>query len=314
MFVRPGGLGDAVLLIPAVQKIRKIYPVACIDILAEKRNAEVFNLIDLVDNIYCYDNPKDFIKVVKYKNYDVVFDTEQWHVTSSTLSRFLGKLTIGFDTNAREKNLNIKVKYSHNDYEVESFLNLVKAYCDYTNINFDRTWSYPFLNITITDQLYDICIFTGATIQYRKWLVEKYRNLIKLLSNKGYRLVLIGGDKDIEFNRKISHGLDIKDITGKTDLKETAKVIVASKLLFSTDSGILHLGAAVGVKTVSLFGPGIKKKWAPVGKNHFAINKNYPCSPCTIFGYTPKCRINAQCIKSITVEKVFKSIVKLLEG
>ena len=314
LIIRPGGMGDAVLLIPAIEKIREVYPEATIDILAEKRNYEVFNFIDFVDNIYCYDNIKTFISILRYKSYDIVFDTEQWHILSSIVARFLGQFTVGFDTNSRSKNLDIKVKYSHNDYEVESFLNLVNAYCEYLNIDFDGTWHYPFINIGKTERLHDVCIFTGASIDYRKWQVKKYRKLAKLLIDKGLELVLIGAKSDTEFNKRIANSLNISNLTGKTSLKETAKIIASSKLLFSTDSGILHLGAAVGVKTVSLFGPGIENKWVPKGKRHITLNKHLKCSPCTKFGYTPKCKFNSRCIKEITVDEVFKTIIKLSEN
>ncbi len=58
-------------------------------------------------------------------------------------------------------------------------------------------------------------------------------------------------------------------------------VIDKSAVLVSGDSGILHVGVGLGRPTVSLFGPGIAKKWAPRGDKHIVINKNLPCSPCT---------------------------------
>jgi ADP-heptose:LPS heptosyltransferase len=69
----------------------------------------------------------------------------------------------------------------------------------------------------------------------------------------------------------------------------------------------------LGIKVLALFGPGREEKWAPRGKNCKVINKNLPCSPCTTFGYTPKCKINAACMGSITVEEVFQASMKLIE-
>ena len=42
LFLRPGGFGDAVLLIPVLQAFKEKYPDATIDILAEKRNSAIF--------------------------------------------------------------------------------------------------------------------------------------------------------------------------------------------------------------------------------------------------------------------------------
>ena len=54
LVIRPGGIGDAVLLAPLINSIKKLYPAIHIVILAERRNAGVYNLIPSVDQVYCY--------------------------------------------------------------------------------------------------------------------------------------------------------------------------------------------------------------------------------------------------------------------
>jgi len=55
LLIRPGGIGDAALLAPAVRSIKKSYPDCRITILAERRNAGVFRLVTGVDEILGYD-------------------------------------------------------------------------------------------------------------------------------------------------------------------------------------------------------------------------------------------------------------------
>jgi len=83
-------------------------------------------------------------------------------------------------------------------------------------------------------------------------------------------------------------------------------------LLITGDSGVLHIAVGVGTRTVSLFGPGIEKKWAPSGDCHMVLNKGLSCSPCTRFGYTPTCRIGARCLAEITVGEVEDAVIRLL--
>jgi len=54
LLIRPGGIGDAVLLIPAIQSLQKTYPHCQIDILAEKRNSQIFSLGQGIRRIYRY--------------------------------------------------------------------------------------------------------------------------------------------------------------------------------------------------------------------------------------------------------------------
>ena len=314
LVIRPGGIGDAVLLIPTIKKIEKIFPKAKIRILAEKRNAEVFSLFDCNCEVFRYDKPSEFLRILKHKRYDLVFDTEQWHILSSIIARYVGKFVIGFDTNERRKNLDVRVGYSHTRYEVDSFLDLLERYCRYAGLSVDKKWNYPFLNIKTSKLLYDVVVFTGASIEQRKWDIVKYVKLINKLNDLDLKIALIGAKNDVDFNKKIAKDCKVDDFTGKTDLKKTAKIIASSRLLFSTDSGILHIGAALGIKTVSLFGPGIEYKWAPKGKNHKTVNMYLPCSPCTRFGYTLKCPYAVRCMKEIDVDRVFKAITSLLQN
>jgi ADP-heptose:LPS heptosyltransferase len=306
LFIRPGGLGDAFLLIPAIQAAKRIFKNASISVLAENRNYQAFEFVDNI-NIYRYDNVKEFLKVLSSR-YDLVIDTEQWHRFSAIIARFVGKLTVGFATNDRKKNFDIAVKYHHTRYEIDSFMDLIDGLCRFLSIEYNLSYKIPFIDIEARGN-FDVVIFTGASNKIRKWQIEKYRQLIKKLN--GLKIALIGGLADVEFNKKVAEGLRIEDFTNKLSLKETARIIRGSKILFSTDSGILHLGVGLGVKTVSIFGPGIEYKWAPRGVEHIIINKRLPCSPCTRFGYTPKCPYNGRCIKEIEVEEVYDKIMRL---
>ena len=76
LVIRPGGIGDAVLLIPALQALRNRNPDAKITVLAERRNASAFLLCSGVNSILCYDRPGGLIAALAGV-YDVVMDAEQ---------------------------------------------------------------------------------------------------------------------------------------------------------------------------------------------------------------------------------------------
>jgi len=85
----PAGIGDAVLLIPAIEAVRMKFPDARIDILCEKRNADIFILTKMVNKVYLYDRGLELFKCLR-NNYDVVIDTEQWHRLSAIVARMTG--------------------------------------------------------------------------------------------------------------------------------------------------------------------------------------------------------------------------------
>jgi ADP-heptose:LPS heptosyltransferase len=112
LVIRPGGIGDAVLLIPTISILRKTYPETTITILAEMRNSVVFSLSLAVDRILLYDSPGGLLQAIRGK-YDVVMDSEQWHRLSAIVTRISKvPVSIGFDTNERKKLFTHPIPYS----------------------------------------------------------------------------------------------------------------------------------------------------------------------------------------------------------
>ena len=321
LLIRPGGIGDSVLLAPMIHHLKKKYPTTQITILAERRNAGVFSLIPAVDQLYCYDRPAEFWQAVS-KKYDVVIDTEQWHRLSAIVARLVrAPLKIGFATNERRRMFTHSRPYSHDDYEISSFYHLIESL---TGVSEQAKPTFPFLTIPATaqesagkllatlDHKPFVAVFPGASIPERRWGAARFKAVAAELAQKGYGVVVVGGTVD-QADAQIIAGESGLNLAGQTSLAETAAVLARSALLVSGDSGVLHIAVGLGVPTVSLFGPGRALKWAPRGNLHTVINKYLPCSPCTTFGTTPPCPYNVRCMQEITVDEVVTHCLNLLE-
>ncbi|HEY3309397.1 MAG TPA: glycosyltransferase family 9 protein [Desulfuromonadaceae bacterium] len=319
LIIRPGGIGDAVLLIPTIQAIKNRFTSAEITVLAEVRNGSVFKLSTDVDHILLYDRPKQLLSTLQ-GNYDVAIDTEQWHRLSALVARLTGApMLIGFDTNERKRLFSHRIVYSQDDYEMQSFQNLLAPLDIEPGLSEDSFLKIPESVVKKTGQLLEtlagkpfVTIFPGASIPERKWGAVHFGKLAQLLAKFGISGVVVGGAEDKEQGNIIVSECAGLNLAGKTSLSETAAIIEKSALLISGDSGVLHIAVGLGRPTVSLFGPGRSKKWAPRGDRHIVINKELPCSPCTIFGNTPRCPINSRCMKEITVDEVFNAVMMLL--
>jgi len=299
-----------------------------INVLAEKRNAGILKGCPYINNLFLYDlrPPIELFKVLR-ANYDIVIDTEQWH-RFAAIASYLTKapIRVGFKTNERAELFTHPVSYSHDEYEVYSFLNLVSAV---TGEKYDFDGDEPFIPLDpslISRVCHSISkfrkgwgavvgVFTGATVPERRWGVDNFAEVSKCLSKKGIGTVIVGGNAELEDAMEfegIAGRENVLNFVGKTSLMETAAVISQVDLFVTGDTGLMHIAYGVGTPTVSLFGAGIQKKWAPIGKKHIAINRNLFCSPCTRFGYTPKCPYNVKCLRDITVEEVKESALRLL--
>jgi ADP-heptose:LPS heptosyltransferase len=321
LLIRPGGIGDAILLAPAIRSLKKIYPSIHITVLAEQRNAGVFSLIPGVDRLLCYDRPRELLQALR-RGYDAVIDTEQWHRLSAVVARIASApVKIGFATNERRRMFTHPVPYAQDDYEADSFARLLEPLGTEEGA---VEMNEPFLVLSdavcskaagLLESLHDqpfVAVFPGASIPERRWGADRFRRVAELLSAFGIRVVIVGGKEDRRQGGVIVEGGPGLNLAGLTSLAETAAVIQGSSLLLSGDSGILHIAVGLGKATVSLFGPGRAKKWAPKGDRHIVINKGLPCSPCTTFGTTPPCPIDVRCMQDITVDEVVTAVTMLL--
>ncbi len=322
LVIRPGGIGDAVLLLPALHALKGKYPGARIDILCEKRNAGIFGLAEGLNRMYLYDRKMDLLRCMR-NNYDAVIDTEQFHRLSALVA-YLTKASvrIGFDTNERRRLFTHRIPYRHDEYEVFSFFHLFEPALG-SMPEFDPQVPFIHLKEVFSGHLVPeslrggqgfISIFPGATVQERRWGGENFGQVARVFSRHGYGIVILGTHADREDAKEIRKlAPESIDITGRTDLKDVAQVLNSSRILVTADSGMLHIAYGVGTPTVSLFGSGIEKKWAPPGGMHVVINARLDCSPCTRFGYTPHCEKNNACLMSIHPDHVIEEAEKLLQ-
>jgi len=319
LIIRPGGIGDALLLAPAINLLRANYADAFITILAETRNAGAFSLVPAIDRLLRYDSYTDLFHLFASK-YELIIDTEQWHRMSAVITRLIpSNIKIGFGTNERRTLFTHPVQYSQDDYEAQSFINLLKP------LDISAAFDYlsPFLTVPDTAvaeigpllgtyKSPYITVFPGASVKERRWGVEKFAALVRSIAAAGVPSVIVGGKEDQDAGDAILAAAGGLNLAGITSLAGTAAVIDGSRLLVSGDSGVLHIAAGLGVPTVSLFGAGIAKKWAPRADIHKVINRDLSCSPCTIFGTTPLCKNSVRCLNEITVEEVSAAVYALL--
>ena len=335
LVIRPGGIGDAALLLPTLRALKDQFPESEIDVLAEKRNAGIFQECEFTSSVFLYDDFTNLglFKVLK-NSYDIVIDTEQWHRFSACVAYLTkAQVRIGFATNSRKNLFSHPVAYGHDKYEAQSFLDLLSPLGERA-IEFKEETAFiepltpapeDFVVFrkkmscqdSVTKSRGIIGIFAGATIRERKWGVDNFASLCRSLLENGGAVVILGGTGDAGEAEEILRAIDsdkILNLTGRTTLAETSAVLKEIDLLVTTDSGIMHMAYGIGTPTVSLFGAGIEEKWAPLGPSHIAINHRLFCSPCTKFGYTPECPYDVRCLKEIGVDEVIEAVDSLLKS
>ena len=96
------------------------------------------------------------------------------------------------------------------------------------------------------------------------------------------------------------------NLAGRTSLKELACLYSKCRLAITTDTGPMHIAAAMGCPVVALFGPTAPWRTGPYGNGHRIIRTEIECSPC----FKKKCA-RKTCMKDISVNRVFETAREL---
>jgi len=146
-------------------------------------------------------------------------------------------------------------------------------------------------------------IAPSAGTLVKRWPAEYFGRLASLLPIAS---IIVGGRPDAALGdevARLSHSRAVS-VAGKTSLKELGAIIRGAKYLVTSDSGPMHLAAALNVPVFAVFGPTSPVRTGPYGNIHTIIRLELPCSPC----FTRKPCPDWRCIREVTPEMVLRAI------
>ncbi len=149
----------------------------------------------------------------------------------------------------------------------------------------------------------------------RRWEPEKFAALAKELIKKHDATVLIfGGQEEDKLKSEVvglTQSKNAMNVSTK-GLLETAAVMKRCNVFVSNDSSLMHIAAALHLKTVAVIGPTNTNYIHPWQTEHKIVSLKLECSPC--FYYSPKpltCKrtdVKFKCIKELDVKPVLNAV------
>ena len=152
----------------------------------------------------------------------------------------------------------------------------------------------------------------------KQWHVDRFAASARLLAQEHHAtIVLTGGPGDralVDLARRALHGVPFVDASSALDLPTLAALLSELDLFISSDTGPMHLAAAMGTPLVALFGPADPHRYGPLSREARVVRVDLWCSPCGRVRLPPeRCRGHVpDCMDGISVEAVVASANELL--
>ena len=151
----------------------------------------------------------------------------------------------------------------------------------------------------------------GTTWTTKLWSVENWRQLIGLLGEAGeiFPVLTWGGAEERAVVDKIAlaAGEGRALVWPRGTLPELVALLSRAAVVVGGDTGPVHIAAAVGTPTVSLFRVTDNTRNGPRGENHIRLQTPLDCSPCL----RKECERDSECGLSIAAAEVLQAITRL---
>lgn len=154
-----------------------------------------------------------------------------------------------------------------------------------------------------------ICPFT--TRPQKHWFEDYWQTTAEQLQTRsGLPVVLLGGPADVDAANRLCNGTEIINLAGQTSLQQAAAIIGRSQGLIGVDTGLTHMGHAMQVPSLALFGSTCPylKTGLPLSK---VIYLDLHCAPCR---RNPTCDGRFDCLRQITPEMAVNEFALLQQA
>lgn len=318
-------LGDTLLASCILESLRQLDPAPEIILFVSRGNRGCADLLGPLARVVevPLTTPRAALRAIRSEAVDLMLDIGQWprwYAVLCAASR--SRYTVGFRTPGQYRHwaYDCSVVHRRDCHEVENFQALARAVPGITHPQAPALHVPPPAECprALKPASGPYVVFHpwpgGFRGQERAWPEVHWITLGQALLARGYRIDLSGGPGDqaqgAALARKIHPGTDqpeqvpkVRNIAGQPSLPELARHLQAATAVVSVNTGIMHLAALAGARTVGLHGPTSRRRWGPVGprtqalvaESHDApteylhLGFEYPATPdCSMEALSPK--------------------------
>jgi len=165
-------------------------------------------------------------------------------------------------------------------------------------------------DVHFSSQQQTILFVHGTTWKTKHWPEVYWIELAEIVNRAGYRVMLPwGGEQEKERAEKIASGHDAV-VLPKCSLSELSHHFQQCSAMVCVDSGLAHLGAALSIPSVTIYGATSMDLIGTMGGNQHHLIAEFECAPCMkrICSYSGYSRVKPACYQQITPQYVWQKL------
>ncbi len=335
-------VGDAVMSVPALREIRRIFPRAHISLLVRPWVRDVYSAADFVDEIMEYDKigrhrgwrgRVRLVSQIRRGQFDLAILLQNafeaaWYVWAAGIPA-----RVGYARDGRGFLLSHPIKIDKQVLGVHQayyYLGILSG----AGLFPPRPWQHEFplsasIGICQADRdsarriLRDRGVQAGEMIiglnpgaffgGAKRWLLDRYGAVADRLAEKyGARILIFGGSDERGIAQEVARTMTHRPVVlaGETTLGQLMGLLGECRLLLTNDSGPMHLAAALDIPQVAIFGSSSDAATGPLSSRATVVKQPVDCSPC----FLRKCPIDFRCMTRVSVEMVYQAASAKIEG
>jgi heptosyltransferase-2 len=326
-------VGDAVMSIPAMREIRRIFDRAHISLLVRPWVQDVYSAVDFVDEVIPYDRESEYrgwngvrraASRLALRRFDLAILLQ--NAFEAALLTWLARIPqrLGYARDGRGFLLTHGVPIDRHIRSVHQcfyYLDILSGAGLLPPEMWRRPDYRPSIRIGVRDSdtkaarqmLRDAGIEPGEILVginpgafyggAKRWLSERYAEVADALSTEyGARIAIFGAGEETRIAHEVAGYMRHKPVVlaGRTTLGNLMGLLAQCSLLITNDSGPMHLAAALGTAQLAIFGSTSEIATGPLSPRAEVIKHPVDCSPC----FLRECPIDFRCMKSVTAERV----------
>lgn len=313
----PNWVGDAVMALPVLPGLARLFPQARLTLLAARRVAPLFEAHPQVAEIIPHPAGPEKFRLLYGLRGRFDLGVALPNSLESALGLWLAGAgaRVGYNTDHRGFLLTSALDGPEKLQGVHTVFYLLAVLQAFGEVN---DFTPPQLYLTEAEvagarRLLEphhgpwVALSPGAAYgPAKRWAPERFARVgARLKEESGAGLVLLGGPEDRAAADAVKSNLSegCLNLVGRTDLRQAMAVLARMQLLITNDSGLMHVAAALGVPLVAVFGSTDPEATRPFTDQATVIYHGLSCSPCL----ERTCKIGYPCLAEVSADEVYEA-------